>query len=90
MLWFVVVSKARIAGRACAKLGSFVSFFNTGVFFSCKVLSGRNPINLAIPKRKSLRGLGGTFDGCSVLNALAFSLRDYGFEFSAENELLLN
>lgn len=60
------------------------------LFFSCKVLSGRNPINLAIPKRKSLRGLGGTFDGCTVLNALASSLRDYGFEFSAENELFLN
>lgn len=53
-------------------------------------LSGRNPINLAIPKRKSLRGLGGTFDGCTVLNALAFSLRDYGFKFSAEIEQFLN
>jgi len=60
------------------------------LLFSCQVLSGRNPINFAIPKRKSLRGLGGTFDGCTVLNALASSLRDYGFEFSAENEHFLN
>lgn len=89
MLWFMVVLEAKTAVKAYAKLGSFVSFFNT-VFFSCKVLSGRNPINLAIPKRKSSRGLGGTFDGCTVLNALVSSLRDCGFEFSAENELLLN
>lgn len=84
----MVVLEAKTDVRAYAKLGSFVSFLT--LFFSCKVLSGRNPINLAIPKRKSSRGLGGTFDGCTVLNALASSLRDYGFEFSAENELLLN